>query len=433
MKKSLMLFFITMIVFACAKQVNPELKMNEVAKEYVKLIHEIGLYDQAYVDAYYGPADLKILPDKKEDKFPYDRLFKKAIELYKSVTELNTDKSEEIVKQRKKFLLVQLTSVKAKIEMLNGKKFTFDEEAKYLYNTTPPNYTVEHFNETLNELDKLLPGKGEIQKRLEEFKKDFVIPKEKLHAVFSVAIEEGRKRTKEKISLPENENFTIEYVTDKSWGAYNWYKGNSFSLIQYNTDITSYIDRAIDLACHEGYPGHHVYNGLLENELYKKRGWFEFSIYPLFSPQSLIAEGTANYGIDVAFPGEEKIKFEKEVLFPMAGINPDKADKYYEVVKLTGKLNFAGNEAARKYINGELSKDETREWLVKYLLMTPQRADTRIKFIEKYGAYVINYNVGLKIVRDYIERNGGTPENPEKRWEIFTKLLSMPITPEELM
>ena len=29
----------------------------------------------------------------------------------------------------------------------------------------------------------------------------------------------------------------------------------------------------------------------------RDRGWVEFSVYPLFSPQSLIAEGTANYGV----------------------------------------------------------------------------------------------------------------------------------------
>ena len=34
-----------------------------------------------------------------------------------------------------------------------------------------------------------------------------------------------------------------------------------------NTDLPIYIDRAIDLACHEGYPGHHVYNVLLEKNL----------------------------------------------------------------------------------------------------------------------------------------------------------------------
>ena len=34
-----------------------------------------------------------------------------------------------------------------------------------------------------------------------------------------------------------------------------------------NVELPIYIDRAVDLACHEGYPGHHVYNALLEQEL----------------------------------------------------------------------------------------------------------------------------------------------------------------------
>ena len=93
----------------------------------------------------------------------------------------------------------------------------------------------------------------------------------------------------------------MAYVKDKPWSAYNWYQGGFASLIEVNTDLPVYIDRAIDLACHEGYPGHHVYNALLEQHLVKQRGWVEFSVYPLFSPQSLIAEGTANYGIQVAF------------------------------------------------------------------------------------------------------------------------------------
>ena len=123
------------------------------------------------------------------------------------------------------------------------------------------------------------------------------------------------------MTLPADERFTVEYVTNKSWSGYNWYQGGFRSLIQVNTDLPIYIDRAIDLACHEGYPGHHVYNALLEKHLVKDRGWIEFTVYPLFSPQSLIAEGTANFGIEVAFPGRERVDFERTVLFPAAGLD----------------------------------------------------------------------------------------------------------------
>ena len=91
-------------------------------------------------------------------------------------------------------------------------------------------------------------------------------------------------------------------------------------MIQVNTDLPITIDRAIDLACHEGYPGHHVYNASLEKALVRDRGWPEFSVYALFSPQSLVAEGSANHGVAVAFPGAERVAFERATLFPLATV-----------------------------------------------------------------------------------------------------------------
>jgi len=250
--------------------------------------------------------------------------------------------------------------------------------------------------------------------------------------VFKTAIEEAKRRTLQHLDLPENENFTIEYVTGKSWSAYNWYKGNSYSLIQINTDLPIHIERAIDLASHEGYPGHHVYNVMLEKNLVKDRGWVEFMVYPLFSPQSLIAEGSANFGIEMVFPGDDRLKFEKEVLFPLAGLDSSLAEIYSEVQYLKSPLNYAGNEAARDYLNGNISKDEAVAWLTKYSLFTNERAIQRVKFIDKYRSYVINYNWGKDLVSNYIKNLGGTMENPEKRWEIFKEIISTPITASSL-
>ena len=78
-----------------------------------------------------------------------------------------------------------------------------------------------------------------------------MIPTEKLDTVFRAAINACRERTERFLELPEGENFVVEYVTDKSWSGYNWYQGGYQSLIQVNTDFPIYIDRAIDLACHE--------------------------------------------------------------------------------------------------------------------------------------------------------------------------------------
>ena len=225
----------------------------------------------------------------------------------------------------------------------------------------------------------------------------------------------------------------MEYVHNKSWSGYNWYKGNNESLIQINTDLPIFLERAIDLAAHEGYPGHHVYNCLLETAFARKFGWVEFTAYPLFSSQSLIAEGTANFGIEVAFPGKERMEFERSMLFPLAGLDKDQAENYSKVQAFAAKLSYAGNEAARRYLNAEISREDAAQWLVNYALMSPERAQQRTRFFDQYRSYVINYNFGLDLVRHYIERRGGTEDKPGKRWEEFTKLISSPRLPSGLL
>src|SRR5204862_1309448 len=197
------------------------------------------------------------------------------------------------------------------------------------------------------------------------YRQQFVIPRAKLDAVFQKAIEGCRARTAAHMPLPAGESFTVEYVNGKSWSGYNWFQGGYRSLIQVNTDLPIYIDRAIDLACHEGYPGHHVYNALLEQHLVRERGWVEFSVYALFSPQSLIAEGTANYGIEVAFPGEERTAFERDVLYPLAGLDPTTASSYAAVQHLFDALSLAGYEAVGGLLNDEIDHAAAVVWLMK--------------------------------------------------------------------
>jgi hypothetical protein len=438
--KLIIIILILVTFISCSKTTNSlinnelESKMNSISENYVRLVLNVGLHDPGYVDAYYGPAEWK--PDDSsvivKDSVQIQKLFNESGRLLDSLDALSNYKANEIETLRYRFLYKQLLAVKARISMLAGAVFTFDEETKILYDADAPVHSNDFFASVIDELDKTLPGKGNIAERLSEFRKSYIIPVNKLDAVFTAAINECRKKTLQHIPLPSNENFSVEYVKDKPWGAYNWYKGNSYSVIQINTSLPVYIDRAVDLAAHEGYPGHHVYNTLLEKNMVKDRKWMEFTVYPLYSPQSLIAEGSANFGIQVVFPGDSRIKFEKEVLFPLAGLDSSGADKYYKVIELSSKLDYAGNEAARYYINGKMNRAETIKWLKKYAIMSKERAEQRMRFIDAYRSYVINYNVGQDLVKDYVNNNGGTDNNPDLRWKIIERLLSTPQVPSNL-
>lgn len=426
MKKLVIL--ILLLVGCNHKDIKKEL--NEVAEDYVKLTLELGLYQPDLVDAYYGPKEWR---EKlvKLDEFPYDLLENKALKLIEKLNLLEPGTRED--KDRKDFLQKQLRALETLIQMQNGVSLSFDEETKKIYDVEVPSFTPAYFDEKLKELESIIPGKGELGSRLTQYRNKFIIPREKLDTVFRTAVEESRLRTKKYITdLAQNENFKIEFVSKKPWGAYNWYQGNNQSIIQFNTDIDAYIDRAVDLACHEGYPGHHVYNSILETKLYKEKNYTEYCVYPLYSPQSLIAEGTANYGVEVVFPPEDRIKFEKEVLFPLAGLDPSKVEEYYKVLALTSRLSFAANEASRGYLNGKMSRDEVIRYMMKYLFMTKQRAEKRIEFMEKYRTYIINYTIGQYLVNLYVEKQIEKSEGKKNRWEVFSELMSRPVTPESL-
>ena len=405
--------------------------MNTIAERYVKLVLAVGQHDADYVDAFYGPAEWKA--DAERRKVPLPEIDRAAERLIAEIPALSdVDRRDEMVVLRHDYVKRQLEALRTRVRMLGGAKLTFDEESQALYDAVAPVHPESYFAATLKEIDRALPGDGPIVDRYDAFKQQFIIPNDRLTRVFDRAIAECRARTLPHVQLPPAESFTVEYVKNKPWGGYNWYQGDYRSLIQVNTDLPIYIDRAIDLACHEGYPGHHVYNALLEKHLVRDRGWVEFTIYPLFSPQSLIAEGTANYGIEVAFPGEERSAFERDVLYPLAGLDPKQAAAYARVQALVDRLAYAGNEAARSYLNGAFDRKQATAWLAEYAMTSPVRAEQRTRFFDTYRSYVINYNLGKDLVKAYVESRGGVATQPARRWDEFVRLLASPRLPSGL-
>jgi hypothetical protein len=403
--------------------------LNSVAESYVKTVLALGAHDADYVDAYYGPAEWRAEVGRTKASLPAIRA--KADALLDQLRETQLTDAEELIRLRHTYLTKQLEALVARVDMLGGKRLSFDEETRVLYDAAAPTNSEAHFQVILDQLSQMLPGQGSVPERYERFRSQFVIPRDKLDAVFQRAIAECKRRTAQHITLPPGESFRLEYVTGKSWSGYNWYQGNYRSLIQVNVDLPVYIDRAVDLACHEGYPGHHVYNALLEQHLVRGRGWPEFSVYPLFSPQSLIAEGTANYGITMSFPGHERVAFEAEVLFPLAGLDPARAREYYPVHALVQQLSYAGNEAARRYLDGQLDARAAADWLVRYAMYTPGLAERRVRFMDQYRSYVINYNVGLDLVARHVALSSEAGSEAS-RWQGFTELLQTPRVPSTL-
>jgi hypothetical protein len=401
--------------------------LDAIAEAYVRIALDLRPHDPAYVDAYFGPPEWAADAEANSKSLPELRTAASALVMH---LDEGRGGQEEIIERRRSMLYKRLTSMLVRMDMAEGRHQPFDAESFALFDAVAPHYEAAHFAPILGRIEALLPGEGPLVERLERFRAQFVIPTDRVAAVFAAALAECRKRTLAHIDLPVNERFTIEYVTDQPWSGYNWYKGDYFSVIQINTDLPIYINRAVELGCHEGYPGHHTFNVLLERDLVDGRGWVEFTVHPLYGPQSLISEGSANFGVKLAFPGEERLQFERDVLFPIAGIDPAQAGAYYEVVEALEELAYAENEAARLRLSGELDAEGAADWLVRNDLATRARAEQRVRFIETYRSYVINYNLGEDLVAAYISERAGN--DTERRWAELERLLAEPFSPADI-
>ena len=420
-------FAMAMLLAGCASVAAPNDSLDSIATDYVRTQLEIGEREPGYIDAYYGPAQWQ--SEAKANPRPVEDLAAAVDQLEARIQAIDPARLGEMERARRAFLIGQLKAADTRLRMLRGEKLSFADEAEGLFGYRPELRPLSYYDGLLAEIDALVPGEGLLPDRIDAFQERFTIPKDRLKPVFDAAIAECRRRTLAHIPLPQAEGFTLEFVTDKSWSGYNWYKGDYQSLIQVNTDLPIRISRAVDLGCHEGYPGHHAYNALLEQKLAKGRGWTEFTVYPLFSPQSLIAEGSANYGIRLAFPGPERLKFETETLYPLAGIPAADASRYAALLEAIEKISHARFTIARDYLEGRIDRDQAVALTQKYLLVSKARAEQSVTFTDNYRSYVINYGLGQDLVRHWVEATG---PDQSSRWQAMERLLSQPTLPADL-
>jgi len=170
------------------------------------------------------------------------------------------------------------------------------------------------------ELDRLLPGRGDLAARYAAFDRQFLVRDDRLPAVLSRAIAGCRAATRAHLDLPAGERVNVAYVHDLPWSALTRYEGRFVSRVQVNVAMPLTVDRALDLACHEAYPGHHTIAVLLDARFGETRP--EFFVQPLFSMQSALHEAASSLAPALAFPEAARASFERDELFPKARSAP---------------------------------------------------------------------------------------------------------------
>ncbi len=355
---------------ACASHPAPDL--DALAERHVRLALEIGTHEDGYIDAYYGDPTWKTEAEANPRSVAD---LKEAMDsLSADIASVLEQTSDPAVQRRARTLAAYVASGRFRLDMIEGTRVPFVEEAERLFAIRPHLRPLDNYEPVLARIDSIVPGSGPLAERVEAFRSRFVIPPDRLMSVMEAAIAECRNRTSRWLTLPENEQFDLELVKDRPWGAYNWYLGENHSLIQVNTDIPLRIDAAVVYGCHEGYPGHHV-QGMFAERMYRENAWVEFSVLPLFSPQGTLFEGGGDFGVELAFPGKEKLDFEREVLYPLAGLDTASAATYDQLVTATDELDGASLTIAQMYLDGEVDRAQASDLMQRYVLTSPERAE----------------------------------------------------------
>jgi hypothetical protein len=409
---------------ACATAPQGQAGLEEAARDYVRLVLEIDAHEPGYVDAYYGPPEWR----EAARKSPRGQaaLKREADRLRAALARFRSEDAEQT--QRARVLAANVASARFRLDMIGGARANFADEAERLFALRPQLKPLAEYDAVLAKIEALIPGPGALSDRVDAFRAEYSIPEEKLSAVMNAAVAECRRRTLAHIALPEGESFRMEMVKDKSWGAYNYYLGGNQSLIQINTDLPVAIGNALVLGCHEGYPGHHV-QGIYNERAYRTKDWAEFSVLPLYVPAAPLNEGGGDFGVHLAFPGDEQVHFERDVLYPLAGLDPATAATYDKFRKAMAELDGAALTISQMYLDGVIDKPRAVELTQRYELLARDVAEQSLDFDEEYRSYVINYSVGEDLVRAYVDRAGG---DAAARWAAYEHILSTPTLPSDL-
>ena len=129
--------------------------MAKIAREYVRLVLAMGQHDKDYVDAYYGPEDLK--KEAEGAKLTLDDIGAGVKALQTQVAGVSMS-ADELWRLRHQYLDKQLSAMSARVRMLKGERLSFDEESKALYDAVAPTYPEAHFQDVLDRLEKRFPA-----------------------------------------------------------------------------------------------------------------------------------------------------------------------------------------------------------------------------------------------------------------------------------
>jgi len=395
--------------------------LDPISNEYISLSFAIEHLFPGFIDAYFGPTELK---ERALDQSPADpqELMARATALAELVARGNYPAS------RQAFLQAQIRAMITICHRLADEPIDYVDEVRACFDIEPA-YTPESiFEDAIRELNDLLPGEGDVQERMSAWRCGFVVTPEIARHLIDLIQTEARIRTERFVPLPPGDGVEIAFVEDKPWSGYNWYLGDYRSRVDINTDLPIHAHELIGLITHEAYPGHHAEHSIKEQVLYRERGYGEHTIQLINTPECVISEGIATLAESIIFPPDEEIRWQADTLYAAAGIasNPELDNK---ISKARAAFRAVGGNAALLLHAEGKPEEEVVSYLRRYGLKTEKEARQSLRFIADplWRPYIFTYHVGRDLLGQWLELAPA-----DERHSRFRTLLTDQITPSQI-
>jgi hypothetical protein len=393
--------------------------MDEIGRSYLSLALHLDRHFEGFVDAYFGPADLKKQVQAGEPR-PLAALADDAAQLQSALRACDYDA------QRREFLLKQVGAMAAVVRNLGGGHLGFVEEVELCFDLKPETADEALFEEAHARLEQAVPGPGTLLERLVAWRQSMELAPERILPVFDLARQETRRRTQALFDLPPDEELEVQLVKDQPWSAYNWYLGGHRSRIDINTDLPVRANTAVPLMAHEAYAGHHTEHALKEYLLYEGEGRAEQAVQLLLAPECVLSEGIADSAQDIIFDEEGLAAFLREEIYPLAGLPQADVEQQMRIARASELLSgVSGNAALLLYRDGRPAA-EVQTYIEHYGLRTPKEAAQTMRFIQNplFRSYIFNYASGKALLAPLLKGNGAVAN--------FRRLLAEPMTPGQV-
>ena len=390
------------------------------AKSFVELALSIDKHMPGYVDAYYGPEEIREAVNAK-GKVPLEELSSTLDRIIDS-----THKDAILTEERREYLSAELRAMQTTLRILKGEEIDIVEESQGLYGLTPVWTEESVFEETHQDLEYLLPGSGSLAERMESFREKTIVPEENLKSIVRNIADDFRRRTVELIALPEGETCEFSFVQDKPWPAYNWYLGAYLSRIDISIDLPIPAGFLPYLISHEIYPGHHTEHAVKEKELYREGGYLEHSILLINAPSAVVSEGIAEIALEIITTHEENVQILQSIL-EQAGLKEVDGIQIYQIRKASRPLKKVDVNQVLLLHSEDASDEEVINYGIRYSLLNEQRSRKWFEFLKDplWRSYATLYSLGYELVQDFIGRG-------EDITERFLRLLREPMTTSQL-